>query len=308
MKRGSTTKRETSEGMALERKMITRRYSLELLRRGPGGGCIGCQVCALVCPQEAIEFRPGLVDKGTLIQDPTVDIDPDKCNFCGECVVLCPVNALHITVNGEPEVPVLQYEAFPNLIKEISADGARLLPEAATVCEASCPTEVIRVQVERDDAGEAIRVRGIQVDECANRESAGCIYCQQCQVAFPEVFAVTKPWAGRVRLDITRCPEGCRACADICPTDALRVKQGTVAVDERSCLYCGACQQVCPVEGAILVERSRILHTPIKSAAWTSALARLISVAAAAQELDAKSQAKRRQVLAYLPSIGRGAV
>ena len=304
MKRGSTIKRETSEGLALERKMITRRYLLELMRER----CIGCEVCVLACPQEAIELQPGLIEDGSLTQRPTIEIDPARCNFCGECVVLCPVNALRLTVNGQPEVPVLQFEAFPELVKEISVNGARLrpdaqpeglLPEAVAACEASCPTEVISVQAERDGAGRVTRVLDIQVDE------SNCIYCRQCQVACPEVFTVTKPWQGRVILDVARCPENCRACVDICPTDALLMKEGRLILDERFCLYCGACQQVCPVEGAILVERSRILHTPIKSAAWTSAVERLISLEAAAQELEAKSQAKRRQVLSYLPAAGQ---
>jgi MinD superfamily P-loop ATPase len=165
---------------------------------------------------------------------------------------------------------------------------------------------VISVDVERDESGDISRVLGIQVEVEANTDSAGCIYCQQCEAAFPGVFRVTMPWQGRVLLDEARCPEGCQACVDICPTDALAVQDGRLKVDERFCLYCGACQQVCPVEGAIVVERARVLHTPVKSAAWTSAIERLISVEAASQELDAKSQGKRRLVLRYLPGVGHG--
>ena len=82
------------------------------------------------------------------------------------------------------------------------------------------------------------------------------------------------------------------------------MKDGRLAFDERFCLYCGACQEVCPEEGAIVVERHRVLHTEVKSAAWTAALEKLISLEAAALELEAKSQAKRRQVLSYLPAAG----
>jgi len=296
MKRGSTIRRETSEGISLERKMITRRYLLELMR----DRCIGCEVCVLACPQEAIERRPGAIENGSLTQRPTIDIDPARCNFCGECVVLCPVNGLRLTINGQPEVPVLEHEAFPELLKELSVNGAALLPEAVAACRASCPTEVISVQVERDAAGRVTRVLGIEVDE------SNCIYCQQCEAACPGVFAVTKPWEGRVMLDVALCPQGCRACVDICPTDALLMREGRLMLDERFCLYCGACEQLCPVEGAIRVERRRILHTPIKSGAWTLALERLISLEAAARELAAKSQAKRREVLSYLPTARRG--
>ena len=108
MKRGTITKQETDTTLVLERKMITRRYMLKLDREK----CIGCQICPAACPQEAIELRPGIVENGSLVQRPTIDIDTTKCNFCGECVVLCPVNALSLTVNDQPEIPVLQYEAF----------------------------------------------------------------------------------------------------------------------------------------------------------------------------------------------------
>ena len=304
MKRGLTIRRKTDERITLERKMITRHYLLELMRDKPVPGCIGCEVCVLACPQEAIEFQPGVVENGRLIQKATIDIDPDKCNFCGECVVLCPVNALRLTINGQVEVPVLQYEAFPELIKKISANGTELRPEDVAACEASCPTEVISVQVERNASGQVTKVAGIQVEESAGHETAGCIYCQQCEGACPGVFTVTKPWQGRVLLDVTRCPEGCQACVDACPTDALLMQEGRLALDERYCLYCSACQRVCPVEGAIVVERARILHTPVKSSAWTSAIERLISPEAAAQEMDTKSQARRRQVLNHMPAVG----
>ncbi len=295
MKRGMTVKREINEKLILERKMIVRPYHLELDRER----CIGCPIGMLVCPQEAIGLSPALLKDGKLAEKPLADIDPAKCNFCGECVVLCPVNALSLTVNDEPEIPVVKWEAFPTLIKEITVEVGKCKPDCGLACQESCPVECIEVVVERDERGEIVRILDVKID----RER--CIYCVQCQVACPEgAIAVTKPWEGRFTLDVTRCPEGCRACVDICPTDALLMKEGQPVFDERFCLYCGACQEVCPEEGAIVVERHRILHTEVKSAAWTAALEKLISVEAAALELEAKSQAKRRQVLGYLPAAG----
>ena len=51
-------------------------------------------------------------------------------------------------------------------------------------------------------------------------------------------------------IDPTRCPDGCRACAEACPTDAIRVDSGKVALDLGRCIFCPECESACP-EGAI---------------------------------------------------------
>lgn len=54
---------------------------------------------------------------------------------------------------------------------------------------------------------------------------------------------------GGPALDEARCPDGCRACADACPTDAISVENG-LSLDMGRCLFCVECQAACP-EGAI---------------------------------------------------------
>ncbi len=50
-------------------------------------------------------------------------------------------------------------------------------------------------------------------------------------------------------LDPSKCPQGCQACADSCPTQAIALRQ-TPLVDVGKCLFCTQCQQACP-QGAI---------------------------------------------------------
>lgn len=293
MKRGTTVKQSNEESLSLERKMITRSYLLKLDREK----CVGCDLCVAVCPKDAVEFIPGVVEEGKLVQRPTVDIDPQKCNFCGECVIVCPVNALSMLVDGEASLPILEMEAFPTLTKEITVDASKLPRQAVEECEECCPTKVITIDVRRNKAGKVTKVKAVQVDE------TDCIYCKQCEVACPGTFSVTHPFEGLIRLERSLCPPGCQACADVCPTDALLMSDGKLVLDERFCLFCGACTQICPVPEALIVRRHRVRHSPIKSGAWISALEKLISLEMAAQELGIKAQTKRRSVLAYLPGV-----
>jgi Ni,Fe-hydrogenase III small subunit/ferredoxin len=54
---------------------------------------------------------------------------------------------------------------------------------------------------------------------------------------------------GYPRLDSSRCPDGCRACADACPFGAI-ARDGRLSLDMGKCLFCPECAQACPA-GAI---------------------------------------------------------
>lgn len=50
---------------------------------------------------------------------------------------------------------------------------------------------------------------------------------------------------GRPHIDAEKCVEGCRACADACPTGALTITD-SVRIDMGKCLFCADCLDACP--------------------------------------------------------------
>ncbi|HEU5397207.1 MAG TPA: NADH-quinone oxidoreductase subunit NuoB [Verrucomicrobiae bacterium] len=55
---------------------------------------------------------------------------------------------------------------------------------------------------------------------------------------------------GRPQIDPAKCSPKCTVCADVCPTDAISIKDHKVQLDLGRCLFCPECEQACP-KGAI---------------------------------------------------------
>ena len=309
--RGLTQKTRTENEIVLERAMVTRHYIMQWdLER-----CVGCQLGPLVCPKDAITHVDAMIEDGRMVEKQSVDVDPEKCILCGECVEVCPVNAITMTINGQPEIPVINYEAFPTFIQSTSFDKDAFDWKKKDFVIENCPTNVIS---EDKDA------KNLVVDD------EHCIRCRQCEVASDGAFHVVQPWQGSVKLQREYCQEGCLACADICPTRAIHINDdGELTLAEYYCIKCGACVQICPVEAEvedykvkvesqgvtkvvqhqrvtnadklpIWVERWRVRHEPVKSGAWVQALLDLADEKAEMVEIDRKRAIKRRDLIVAL--------
>lgn len=55
---------------------------------------------------------------------------------------------------------------------------------------------------------------------------------------------------GRPAIDASKCGKGCEACAQVCPTQAIKTEGQRLSVDLGRCLFCGDCAVACPM-GAI---------------------------------------------------------
>jgi len=310
-KRGLTQKRANESEIVLERAMVTRHYLMTWdLER-----CVGCQIGPEICPVDAIMHVDAVLENGRMVQKQAVDIDAEKCIFCGECMEMCPVSAITLTVNGEPENPVIKYDAFPELVESTNFDKDAFDFKRRDFVIDNCPTNVISY-----DKKEKTMLVG----------DAHCIRCRQCEVASDGAFNVVQPWKGKVELRREKCVEGCLACADICPTRALHIDDnGDLVLADYYCIKCGACMQICPVKAEfeeyevtaeafgvskvvkheritnadalpVYVERWRVSHTPIQSGAWTQALLKVADEKAGMTEIDRKRALKRRDLITAL--------
>jgi Ni,Fe-hydrogenase III small subunit/NAD-dependent dihydropyrimidine dehydrogenase PreA subunit len=64
---------------------------------------------------------------------------------------------------------------------------------------------------------------------------------------FPEEEPRLPPrFRGRPLLDASRCHDGCRACVEHCPTQAIARRGDLFAIDMARCLFCADCRDACP--------------------------------------------------------------
>jgi Ni,Fe-hydrogenase III small subunit/NAD-dependent dihydropyrimidine dehydrogenase PreA subunit len=68
---------------------------------------------------------------------------------------------------------------------------------------------------------------------------------------YPEtVPPMPERFRGLPVLDPAKCDDGCRSCVGACPTGALYLDGGRLALDLGRCLFCGECEKACPA-GAV---------------------------------------------------------
>jgi len=176
---------ETEDQMIVERILYTRRYSLILDKNR----CIGCEVCQIICPREAIEIIKPVKIEGERIKHPSIRIDEKKCSFCGMCNAICPVGALTLKINEEKTIPVLEKESFPELIRQVEIDESKC-PIDCDECQKACPFELI--QVSRDEVRGTVSIN-VDLDHCPG--------CRLCELKCPEdAIRVKRIFSGIIKM------------------------------------------------------------------------------------------------------------
>jgi 4Fe-4S ferredoxin len=293
-------KEETAESLTLEWVLHVKNYKLTLDKRR----CVGCQICSLACPKEAVTLEKYSEIKGEKARKARVDIDLAKCNFCGICDVSCPYGAINVTADGKHLLSVLDKQSFPQLLRDVKVD-AHKFPLDRQKGEDVCPLKLLKVSFLTADGKPVEDPSSLSEPERQRLsvnvevEKEHCPSCGVCEMKLPDgAVHVHKFLSGKLSVDADKCPDGCTACMDVCPitgTLYLSDSDKKVHVNEMFCVYCGACKLACPVDDALELKRTHINHTPVRSGAWNKALERLTSSTEMSKELKTKGSLKARE-------------
>ena len=135
-----TLKTDAADALTLEWVLQVKNYKLTLDKNR----CVGCQVCTMACPKEAVKTMKQPKIAGEKAKKAKVDVDLAKCNFCGICDVTCPYGAINVTINDSHNLPILEKDSFPQLVREIEVDTNKCGKECVE-CEAACPLKLIKI-------------------------------------------------------------------------------------------------------------------------------------------------------------------
>ncbi len=186
----------------------------------------------------------------------TLRLDKKVCTGCGVCYNVCPKEAIdrgpigaakRLEIAGTPDLDLSPEVADPN---KCSYCG---------VCVTMCPFNALSLLID----GEEVAIPNLQI----NKEHALPELEIEEAITKKSKQKVKKYFEGEIKLDSTKCAGGCSTCVLVCPTGAISkppptgkggwVMSEKTILDERDCVYCGACYSVCGSD-AIKFKRTKI--------------------------------------------------
>ncbi len=192
-------------------------------------GCLVFGDCVTVCPFDAIEMG----ENGVPV------VDKIACTGCGKCVDICPKNIIELwPVNREVIVACssLDKGAFARKACAMACIGCRK-------CEKACPVDAIIVD-----------------EFLAVIDPAKCINCGLCASECP-TGAILDNATARPKVYIDSSCIGCTLCVKVCPVNAItgELKERHV-VDSEICIGCGLCIPKCPKNSINMIGAKSYQH------------------------------------------------
>lgn len=180
---------------------------------------------------------PGAVDEREFLA---------RCIRCGECMKVCPNNAL------QPAVTQAGVEGLwtPVLVPRIG-----YCEQSCVLCSQVCPTGAIRKITEKDRLG--VGKRPVKLGTAFYDHGRCLPWAMQTPCIVCEEFCPTSPkaiWVEEVEVPVRDASPG----ADGAPPAMRTVKLQRPHVDPSLCIGCGACEKVCPVQDQPAIRVSNV--------------------------------------------------
>ena len=183
--------------------------------------CIGCNICVETCPGDFIAEKPSNL---------TVEL-PEICTYCGLCAQMCPVEAIDWDIELGPAKPSsdegLVYDVDKckmvgecikvcptDAIRE--ADGSLYMCTRCGACATTCPEGALKlVDIEKEINGERVKRKRIEFTPSKCNECGDCV--EVCPFEMLKLEPGEKvPLKGFCTL--------CEQCIPACPEGAFQLK------------------------------------------------------------------------------------
>jgi 4Fe-4S ferredoxin len=206
-------------------------------------------------------------------------LDRDKCTGCCVCVRACPKQAF---TKAEPEGPATFFGKQVILKRKKYYVPFIHDPNVCVfcgLCTYLCPFDALRVQKN----GELIEPDNIKIAELK------AIPKLDAEMVELESGKKAKVYMkGTIEIVASECNVGCKNCADICPSGAIVAKPDIISKNKSEweqdlkmeiypskCIYCGACDAVCPT-GALKLSVNEVKYSgDYNSPFWDDVLDRI---------------------------------
>jgi MinD superfamily P-loop ATPase len=273
-------KRESAKYLELTLKMYVDEVGLRLDKQA----CIKCDVCALVCPRQAVAVIPGEADL-------EIFIDPRQCVLCEICAHFCPVGAVTLSYNGQPKTIFAEHQGLARFFPKISMDKGKCVQPCPPLPEGEvhwCRRELKLIANAREECPKQCRKclqacprQAIIWDEAGAQTMPQpdlCLRCAQClQACENEAILVQPQFRGSIEIDDRKCPSDCLKCVELCPVKAIVRDGQRVFLKVEDCSYCGVCRNICDQDAIVFVREEVVAEPGAYSPAWDHAVAKLIS-------------------------------